>query len=120
MLESSDYQWAMLLTCIREVYEAVALVSFMEIVVTILGGTQHLAQLLHGIAVSKDPVNPPLVYHVVWPLSRLLLPYRPGSEFVRSMLMGIFQYVFVCLAYFVMILFIWILDCTDNLSPCMT
>eukprot|EP00429_Kryptoperidinium_foliaceum_P025237 CAMPEP_0176127842 /NCGR_PEP_ID=MMETSP0120_2-20121206/64581_1 /TAXON_ID=160619 /ORGANISM="Kryptoperidinium foliaceum, Strain CCMP 1326" /LENGTH=47 /DNA_ID= /DNA_START= /DNA_END= /DNA_ORIENTATION= len=40
MLEASVYQWAEVLTCIREVYEAVALVSFMQLMLMVLGGPQ--------------------------------------------------------------------------------
>lgn len=105
MLETSVYQWAEILTCFRELYEAVALVSFMELVLTILGGTQTLAAVLSEDS-SEHEEGQALVHHV-WPLSQVLPPYRAGPEFLKCMLLGIFQYVFVCLIYLAMMFFIW-------------
>eukprot|EP00929_Paragymnodinium_shiwhaense_P107607 TRINITY_DN73848_c0_g1_i1.p1 TRINITY_DN73848_c0_g1~~TRINITY_DN73848_c0_g1_i1.p1 ORF type:complete len:400 (-),score=50.28 TRINITY_DN73848_c0_g1_i1:77-1276(-) len=102
MLEASTYQWAALLTCVREVYEAIALVSFMELVLTMLGGSDHLA-----ISMLESNTGP--VEHI-GPLRRILPAYEPGPEFVRSVLLGILQYVFVTLGFFLVIFMIWSLQ----------
>lgn len=101
MLEASVYQWAMLVTCVREVYEAVALIAFMDLVFLILGGPKRLAQLL--VAEDDRPVE-----HI-WPLCLILPPYTQGAHFVASVILGIFQYVFVCLVYLAAIILIWCL-----------
>lgn len=106
MLEDSVHKWAELLTGIREVYEAIALVSFMELFLAILGGTQRLSQALLDDAASRDPEHPPLVHHV-WPLRLFLPPYRAGPEFIRHTLLGIFQYVFGSLLYLLLVYLIW-------------
>jgi len=116
MLEASVYQWAELLTCIREVYEAVALVSFMELMLTILGGTQHLAVILVDESYLHSAGVPQPVPHV-FPLCKILPAYQAGPQFLKSMLLGIFQYVFVCLAYMAVTCLIWALDVFGLLPP---
>lgn len=105
MLETSLYHWAELLTCIREVYEAVALVSFMELTLTMLGGTQNLCEAL--MADVEDVNNLPPVQHV-WPLSKCLPPFwTQGPDFLRNVLRGIFQYVYVTVASMAIMFLLW-------------
>jgi len=79
------------------------------LILTILGGTQHLAVVLvHGEEFScadlRDAAGE--VQHF-WPLRKVLPAYRAGPEFLKCMLLGIFQYVFMCLAYLTVITTIW-------------
>jgi len=105
MLEANKYQVAALVTCVREVYEAIALVSFLELVLTLLGGTEQLAQGM----LDKQPTG---VIEHVWPLCHILSPYKPGPQFLRCMLLGILQYFAVTIGFFFCIFFIWILQFT--------
>lgn len=105
MLEVSVYGYAELLTSFREVYESVAIVSFLELVLTILGGTERLCEaLLEGCANLEDV---PMVEHI-WPLRRILSPYRQGAEFLKAVLYGIFQYVFVSLVLLFLHFVLWL------------
>lgn len=106
MLEASQYDWAELLTCVREVYEAVALVSFMDLMLTILGGTAQVAKQLerraelghHGTEKQSLPIRV------------LFSRYKVGGELLGVVLWGIFQYVFCSIAYLLLITIIWALD----------
>jgi len=88
--------WAELLTCVREVYEALALASFMQLILTVLGGPMHLKDRL-----LQEHAQP--VYHLVpvrW-IPGLRKPYSAGADFVASMIMGILQYIaFMVVVFF--------------------
>mmetsp|Transcript_93891 Transcript_93891/g.269121 ORF Transcript_93891/g.269121 Transcript_93891/m.269121 type:complete len:394 (-) Transcript_93891:88-1269(-) len=114
MLEASRYEWAELLTGIREVYEAIALVSFLELVLTISGGTRHLGELMLRRAEEEGPTGG--TKHP-WPLRLVTARYKAGPELLRMMLLGIFQYVFVCLLYMFLITCVWTMDRLHLLSP---
>eukprot|EP00405_Crypthecodinium_cohnii_P037427 CAMPEP_0206547372 /NCGR_PEP_ID=MMETSP0325_2-20121206/13257_1 /ASSEMBLY_ACC=CAM_ASM_000347 /TAXON_ID=2866 /ORGANISM="Crypthecodinium cohnii, Strain Seligo" /LENGTH=406 /DNA_ID=CAMNT_0054046665 /DNA_START=186 /DNA_END=1402 /DNA_ORIENTATION=- len=122
MLEDSDYNWAELLNCVREVYEAVALVSFMELMLTILGGSRHLAICLwcrenekqNEAKIGEKGKNwtPPL-------FSIVLQHFQAGPELLQFVLLGIFQYVMVCVIYLVLVAFVWGLQqsgCIDDFA----
>lgn len=103
MLETSVHGWTDLLTFIREVYEAVAMCSFMQLILTYLGGPKTLAKklLTDGCGTGVRRVHHP------WPMRMILRPYWVGPDFVANVVSGILQYVFVTLVLFVVNLFIW-------------
>lgn len=84
--------WVMLLHCLREVSEAVALTTFMQLVLSFLGGPLKLTNLLQ---------EQPMVEHMGI-LKRVLPPYRPGANFVSKVVVGILQYAVVTPLLFVM------------------
>lgn len=94
-----------LLSCLREAYEAVALASFMQLILTVLGGPMHLKDKL-----LEDGGKP--VYHLgpLRYLPGLRAPYRAGPEFVASMIMGILQYIFFMIVVFFLKLLILEVD----------
>mmetsp|Transcript_40155 Transcript_40155/g.93299 ORF Transcript_40155/g.93299 Transcript_40155/m.93299 type:complete len:370 (-) Transcript_40155:156-1265(-) len=94
-----------LLSCFREVYEAFVLASFMQLVLTLLGGPRALR--------SRLQEEGPCVVHQLRPLRHLpglRQPYENASDFVASMLRGILQYVAVMILVFLVKLFILVLD----------
>ena len=48
LVEGSDGGYADLLTCVRDIYEAVALLSFMQFALTIVGGPLELSKQLRN------------------------------------------------------------------------
>lgn len=84
--------WVMLLHCLREISEAVALTTFMQLVLSFLGGPLKLTNLLQ---------EQPMVEHMGI-LKRVLPPYRPGANFVSKVVVGILQYAVVTPLLFVM------------------
>lgn len=105
MLEANDFGWAELLTLLREVYESMAIVSFMQFILTFLHGPKHLAQELEKK--HPEPFQHPIVL-------RWFLPkYRPGAHFVACVVLGILQYIPVMLLIFVVNFGFWILSEQD-------
>jgi len=84
--------WVMLLHCLREVAEAVALTTFMQLVLSFLGGPLKVTNLLQ----EQPPVEQ------MGFLKHLLPPYRPGANFVSKVVVGILQYAVVTPLLFVM------------------
>lgn len=84
--------WVMLLHCLREVAEAVALISFMQLLLSFLGGPLKLANLL----LEQPPVEQMGI------LRRFLPPYRPGANFISKVVVGILQYAVVTPLLFLM------------------
>lgn len=103
MLETSVHGWTDLLTFVREIYEAVAMCSFMQLILTYLGGPKALA---HKLLTMSSSTGVRRVHHP-WPLRLVLRPYMVGPDFVANVVSGILQYVFVTLVLFVVNLFIW-------------
>lgn len=99
MLEDSERGWAELFTLTREGYEAVAIVSFMQFMLTFLKGPKHLAKIL--VERGQEPFRHP------WPLRLILRPYQPGPHFVASVVVGIMQYIPTMFIIFLLNLSIW-------------
>mmetsp|Transcript_24918 Transcript_24918/g.48541 ORF Transcript_24918/g.48541 Transcript_24918/m.48541 type:complete len:458 (+) Transcript_24918:111-1484(+) len=99
MLEDSERGWAELFTLTREGYEAVAIVSFMQFMLTFLKGPKHLAKLL--VERGQAPFRHP------WPLRLVLRPYQPGPHFVAAVVVGIMQYIPTMFIIFMINLSIW-------------
>jgi len=111
MLEADVYNISSLLTSIRSMYEAVALMSFMQLVLTFLGGTQSLALQLEW----KNREGQ--VQHL-GPLKLILKPYQPGPDFVASMIMGILQYVVIMVLVFIMRVAVWeLFEVLEGIPP---
>lgn len=99
MLEDSERGWAELFTLTREGYEAVAIVSFLQFMLTFLKGPKQLAMAL--IEKGQAPFQHP------WPLRLVLQEYRPGPHFVASVVIGIMQYIPTMFIIFLLNLSIW-------------
>jgi len=104
MLEGNDFRLAELLTFMREVYESLAIVSFMQFMLTFLSGPKRLAEEL---AKKEEPFQHPL------PMRWLLPKYRPGPHFVSCIVLGVLQYIPVMFAIFVTNAVFWILSKED-------
>jgi len=85
-----------LLSCLREVYEALALASFMQLILAVLGGPTRLDKLL------EDGGKPVYQLGPLRHLPGLREPYRAGPEFLAAMISGILQYIGVMIAVFMM------------------
>jgi len=110
MLEDSKRGWAELFTLTRECYEAVAIVSFMQFMLTFLKGPKHLAEVL--LERGQEPFRHP------WPLRLVLRPYQPGPHFVAAVVVGIMQYIPTMFIIFMLNLSIWRfgeMDCCRSL-----
>lgn len=103
MLQASKHGWAEPLTLIRELYEAIAMVSFLQLILTYLGGPHALAIALRADAASQDDV---FVRHR-WPLDLIMRPYRLGPDFVAHVTLGILQYVPVTVLLFATNVIMW-------------
>eukprot|EP00929_Paragymnodinium_shiwhaense_P013473 TRINITY_DN121318_c0_g1_i1.p1 TRINITY_DN121318_c0_g1~~TRINITY_DN121318_c0_g1_i1.p1 ORF type:complete len:384 (+),score=55.96 TRINITY_DN121318_c0_g1_i1:144-1295(+) len=99
MLEASARHWSSPLSYIREVYESVAICSFLQYMLTVLGGPVGIAEKLRSN--DAKPV------HHVWPISVLVGPRRQGADFVSKSIIGIMQYVFVSLCLFCAHCLVW-------------
>jgi len=105
MLEDSERGWAELFTLTREGYEAIAIVSFMQFMLTFLKGPKHLARVL--VESGQEPFRHP------WPLRLVLRPYQPGPHFVAAVVVGIMQYIPTMFIIFLLNLSIWRFGETD-------
>lgn len=99
MLEDSERGWAELFTLTREGYEAIAIVSFMQFMLTFLKGPKQLAKNL--VERGQEPFRHP------WPLRLILRPYQPGPHFVAAVVVGIMQYIPTMFIIFMLNLSIW-------------
>ncbi|CAJ1355347.1 unnamed protein product, partial [Effrenium voratum] len=86
--------WVMLVHCLREVSEAVAVTTFMQLVLSFLGGPMKLA---NTFLEEKQPPVEQLCFFK-W----FLPPYRPGPNFVSKVVVGILQYAVVTPLLFLM------------------
>merc|ERR1719313_1937240 len=84
--EPSVYQWPMLISPFREFYEAVTLMSFIQLLAVYLGGPLRMAQQLRNYE----------VFHV-WPARYIFRRMAPGPDFVEWSLRCILQYSAVML-----------------------
>lgn len=99
MVETSSKHWASPLSYVRELYESVAMLSFMQFVLTCLGGPMELAGALRRS-------GPDLVQHL-GPLKHVLQAYRGGPEFVARVSIGILQYAITSICLFAINCLIW-------------
>lgn len=100
MVETSRVRWASPLSYVRELYESVAMLSFMQFILTCLGGPLELAHELErgGAAEVSHP----------GPLKHVLRAYsRGGPEFVARVSVGILQYAVISLCLFVINCLVW-------------
>lgn len=108
--EASRQQWAVLLDGFREVYEAVAIFSFMQFVLTYVGGARALAQK------QVEERGAESIPHL-WPVSLCLSARTAGPRYVGKTVSGVFVYVFatplVLLLYFVS----WLAKQSESLDP---
>jgi len=103
LVESSRKHWASPLSYIRELYESVAMLSFMQFVLACLGGPVELAQTLRR---ERGGGPDELVQHAGL-LKHVLRPYRVGPDLVARVSTGILQYVAISLALFTLNCMIW-------------
>eukprot|EP00933_Yihiella_yeosuensis_P075858 TRINITY_DN85405_c0_g1_i1.p1 TRINITY_DN85405_c0_g1~~TRINITY_DN85405_c0_g1_i1.p1 ORF type:complete len:420 (+),score=72.35 TRINITY_DN85405_c0_g1_i1:38-1261(+) len=89
MMEATHHNLEVLLGCIRDFYEAIALASFMQFVLTVLGGPYRLAFKLKE---ESDKGGASTVPHL-GPLRRCLPEFNAGAEFVAMTIFGILQFV---------------------------
>merc|ERR1712012_284800 len=96
ILVTEPHQWTVLITAVREVYEAIVLTSFVCLIVEYFGGAQKLAATMSEEAVPH-----------LFLLRPFLRRRAPGSDFVGFVLIGILQYAFVMLVVLVADCLLW-------------
>ncbi|CAE7739752.1 tmem184A [Symbiodinium microadriaticum] len=98
-LEGSNSGFVMLLHCIREIAEAVAVCSFVQLLLSFLGGPVQLSNSL--LEQEQPPVDQLGLLQFCVP------PYRPGPSFVSKVIISILQYSLVTPCLFLMTTIVW-------------
>eukprot|EP00931_Biecheleriopsis_adriatica_P086277 TRINITY_DN60987_c0_g1_i1.p1 TRINITY_DN60987_c0_g1~~TRINITY_DN60987_c0_g1_i1.p1 ORF type:complete len:493 (+),score=74.38 TRINITY_DN60987_c0_g1_i1:95-1573(+) len=99
LVQGDRRRWVMLLACAREVYEAIGLCSFLQLILAFLGGPIELSNTL--LDCGQDEVE-----H--FGLLRHCLPaYRPGPSFVSKVVVGVLQYAVVTPCLFGITCILW-------------
>mmetsp|Transcript_6966 Transcript_6966/g.16469 ORF Transcript_6966/g.16469 Transcript_6966/m.16469 type:complete len:438 (-) Transcript_6966:40-1353(-) len=99
----SKYQVPEILTFLREFYEAVVLVAFLQLVLNCLGGPEHVAA---QFAVHMQRPEHPFCLKVVPTF------FKPGIHFILAILWGLLQYVVVMILVTCASVAIWICKLT--------
>ncbi|CAJ1331411.1 unnamed protein product, partial [Effrenium voratum] len=96
--------YKILLVCFRDVWEAVVLASFLQFVLTVLGGPKRLAERL--LAEKDEPVK-----HIG--LCSCLPTIEPGAQFVVVVMAGMTQYIAVMAMYAILNVLLWCFSAPD-------
>lgn len=101
LFQPSKYDYAYLLNAIRELYEAVVLISFVQFVMAFLGDEERPGPVTLAKKLSVDRAE-----HISY-LRKCLPPMAPGADFVAQSLFGILQYAFVMVFCLVVDVTLW-------------
>jgi len=96
LCQTSPRRWSVLITGVREVYEAIVLISFVQWVVEYWDGAVELAAKMSTVEVPH-----------LFPLRCFLRRRAPGSDFVAFVLVGIIQYAVVMVAVLMLDFLLW-------------
>lgn len=97
---------------LRELYEAVVILAFIQLVLEVLGGPQRVAR-----AFRAELQRPQHVWVTCFPtlsnacggcLRRIPMPFYPGENLLAGLLVGILQFAKWSLAFFIVCCGIWI------------
>mmetsp|Transcript_127353 Transcript_127353/g.224246 ORF Transcript_127353/g.224246 Transcript_127353/m.224246 type:complete len:384 (+) Transcript_127353:94-1245(+) len=111
IFENTEWKWSVPISLIREVYEAIALLSFMQFVLTVKGGALQIAEILQREHPGEVNHMPPVKWILTLPPFTRCFPasYAQGPYFIAHMLGGIAQYAVVMIIVFMLNIFVWML-----------
>lgn len=99
LVEVNRKHWSSPLNYVCELYESVAMISFMQLILAFLGGPTHLACRL------RRELTAPVKH--VWPFRHVVRQYEVGADFVSRANVGILQYALVSAILFVLNCLLW-------------
>eukprot|EP01067_Filipodium_phascolosomae_P007289 Filipodium_phascolosomae@DN5790_c0_g1_i1.p1 len=113
LVGSSDQDFVEMLMVIRDLYEAVVVISFLQLLMAYLGGPIRLAYEM-SLDFKEDPESITHRTQHMPPLHLCMRRWVPGPDFVHKTLSGVHQYVPVNIVLTLLALLAWLLDVYKN------